>query len=145
MKVKLNQVYCAFMDMYGIESVGWDMVHLPSSYIRSAMWCEDNMPALTEEYLVWKSLLPIFKQHGVAYYLRIDEFVEEFGKWLSRSKTVTIKIKTKDGELQLTARQAVCTPDTVRVLGVVHVPELLSNFRVNNTLELPTYMHIEVE
>ena len=83
MKAKLNQVYHAFKDMYGISSEGWDMVHLPSSYIKSAMWCRENMSELTEEYEVWKALLPIFKQHGVAYYLRIDDFVEEFGKWLS--------------------------------------------------------------
>lgn len=81
----LQEVYCTFRDMYGVMHHSWDMTHDINRY--PVIW--DNDFDLFHEYEVWKALLPIFKQHDVAYYLGIDDFVKNYGAWLRRKYAKT--------------------------------------------------------
>lgn len=85
MKTKLQEVYCTFRDMYGVMHHSWDMTHDMRRY--PVTWDRDFH--LFHEYEVWKALLPIFKQHGVAYYLGIEDFVKSYGNWLRRKYVKT--------------------------------------------------------
>lgn len=78
MKAKLQQVYATFKEMYGVSFHSWDMTHDIARY--PVIWEGDF--GLFQEYQLWKSLIPIFKQHGVAYYQGIDDFVKHYGHWL---------------------------------------------------------------
>lgn len=85
MKTKLQEVYCTFRDMYGVMHHSWDITHDMHRY--PVTWDRDFH--LFHEYEVWKALLPIFKQYGVAYYLGIEDFVKSYGNWLYRKYAKT--------------------------------------------------------
>lgn len=89
MKTKLQEVYCTFRDMYGIMHLSWDMTHDINRYPVGVgiLWNKDY--DIFQEYEVWKALLPIFKQHDIAYYLGIDDFVKNYGNWLRRKYAKT--------------------------------------------------------
>lgn len=85
MKAKLQQVYVTFKEMYGVSFRSWDMTHDVARY--PVIWEGDF--ELFHEYQLWKSLIPIFKQHDVAYYQGIDDFVKNYGNWLRRKYVKT--------------------------------------------------------
>lgn len=81
-KEDLQVVYDALAEWYEVYSSAWDIIHTPSKYYQKYAWCKANFDdKLINEYFVWKGLLPIFNKMGVDYYMGINDFVRDFGKF----------------------------------------------------------------
>lgn len=86
MQERLIEVYNTFKDLYGIMHHSWDMTHDTTKYI--CKWGSTDFGIYEdyyEEYNVWNSLIPVFKQHNIPYYQGIDDFVQTYRQWLERN------------------------------------------------------------
>lgn len=82
MKEILEALYQELKTKKGIGGLNWDDSHNPSKTMRSYVWCKANIEDhILDDYDLWKGLVQLFKDYGVAYYMGIDTFLEEFGKF----------------------------------------------------------------
>lgn len=61
--------------IYGVNSRGWDEIHLNFS---RWMFCPANQRSLIAEYLIWEEFVEDAKNYDVPYYYGIDVFLQEY-------------------------------------------------------------------
>lgn len=77
-KAYYEHKYELLFELYGVQSAGWDEIHIPSTYMLGYVFCDDNKKALISEYLEWEKFVDNAKRLEVAYYWGIDKFLSTF-------------------------------------------------------------------
>jgi hypothetical protein len=83
-KEYLEQQYKLLCELYGVKSSGWDMTHVDLGSAQPSMFCPANRRAFIAEYLEWEAFTKEAKKHNVCYYVRIDDFLEQWHKYVYR-------------------------------------------------------------
>lgn len=71
----LEEEYQHLTALYGVNSRGWDEIHIHFSPL---MFCPANQRSLIAEYLIWEEFAERAKKHDFVYYWGIDEFLDRY-------------------------------------------------------------------
>lgn len=85
----LEENYSRLKAIFGVESRGWDEIHLNFS---RWIFCPANQRTLIAEYLMWEEFVEDAKKHNFVYYWGIDKFLEEYKRAVYRR----VKIDEED-------------------------------------------------
>ena len=74
-KQLLAEEYSHLLALFGVESRGWDEIHLNFSHY---IFCPANQRNLIAEYLIWEEFVERAKKYNFVYYWGIDKFLKEY-------------------------------------------------------------------
>ena len=70
--------YKLLKELYNVNHSSWDMTHVDLGWAQPAMFCPANRKSFIAEYFAWEAFVKEAKKYGVHYYVRIDDFLEQF-------------------------------------------------------------------